>query len=181
VKVWLVSDGSLLADLSGSGQWVTGLHFSPDGMSLAGSDMDGKVYVWQLSDRKKINEIPVSAMGESSMIAFAPDGRLLAVTEKERVWFYHLDEKQPYQQLPVLAADVTALRISPDSQWLACALADGTIQVWQVPQGVLLETIQSGMSTVSNLDFSKDGKTLLAASRDGTVRFWEIQNIGSKR
>ena len=175
VKVWQVSDSSLLADLSGSGQWVTNLHFSPDGMSLAGSDMDGKVYVWQISERKKINEIPVSSIGSSSLIEFAPDGNLLAVAEKARVWFYHLNEKQPFQQLPVLAADVAALRISPNSQWLVCALADGTIQVWQVPQGVLLETIQSGMSTVSNLDFSKDGKTLLAAFRDGTIRFWNIQ------
>ena len=181
VKVWRVSDGSLQSDLSGSGQWIESLHFSPDGKLLAGSEADGKVIVWQLSERKKINEIPVSAMGETSVVEFAPDGNLLAVAEKDRVWLYHLDEKQPFQQLPALPADVAALRISPDSQWLACALADGTIQVWQVPQGILQQTVQSGMSTVSNFDFSKDGKTLLAASRDGTIRFWEIQNIGAKR
>lgn len=175
VKVWRVSDGSLQSDLSGSGQWIDSLHFSPDGRLLAGYQTDGKVLVWQLSERKKINEIPVTPMGSSSLIAFGPDGRLLAVAEKARIWFYHLDEKQPFQQLPVLAADVAALRISPDGSWLACALTDGTIQVWQVPQGGLLQTFKSEMSAVSNLDFSQDGKTLLAASRDGTIRFWEIQ------
>jgi len=180
VKVSRVSDGSLQSDLSGSGQWIDSLHFSPDGMLLAGSEADGKVLIWQLNDRKKINEIPVSALGESSVVEFAPDGNLLAVAEKARIWLYHLDEKQPFQQLPIQVADVVALRISPDSQWLACALADGNIQMWQVPQGVLLQTFKSETSAVSNFDFSKDGKTLLAASRDGTTRFWEIQNNGAK-
>jgi len=175
VKVWRAEDGALQADLSGSGQWIDKLYFSQDGKLLVGSDTDGKVIVWQMSDMKKTNEIPLSASGVSSLTAIGPDGNVLAVAEKTRVWFYHLDEKQPFQQLPVLAADAIALQISPNSRWLACAMADGSIQLWQISSGVLIQTIKSDMGVVSNLDFSMDNKLLLAASADGTIRFWDVQ------
>jgi hypothetical protein len=43
--VWHVSDGALLFDLGGSGQWIGSLPYSPDGKLLAGLDNDGKIDV----------------------------------------------------------------------------------------------------------------------------------------
>jgi WD40 repeat protein len=175
VKVWRVSDGALLNDLSGAGMWINSLHFSPDGKLLAGSSADGKIDVWQMSDGKRIAELPATTYGDSNVIEFAPDGSYLVVAEQTQLSLWHLNEDKPFQQWPVSAAGVITLRISPDGSLLACGEADGSVQLWQLPQGKLLRTLAGGNDGISSLDFSKDGKTLLAASRDGTLHFWNIQ------
>ena len=175
VKVWQVSDGTLLSDLGGSGQWIDSLHFSPDGKLLVGSDADGKIDVWLISDRKLIAELPVTAYRHSNVIEFGPDGSFLAVAEVSRLSLWHLNEDKPFLQLPVNNVGVNTLRISLDGSLLVGGLTDGTVQLWQLPQGKLLRTLKCGNDGISSLDFSKDGKTLLSASRDGTIRFWGIQ------
>lgn len=177
VKIWRGTDGTLLNDLSVSGGWVDSLRFSPDGKLLAGQSWgeSEKIEVWQTSDGQSIAEFPSSAFGDSNVIEFAPDGSFLAVAEQSRISLWHLNEDQPFQQLPISEAEVITLRISPDGSLLACGLTNGTIQLWQIPEGRLLRTLMSGNEGISSLDFSNDGKTLLSASRDGTIRFWGIQ------
>jgi WD40 repeat protein len=175
VKVWRVSDGTLLFDLGGSGQWIGSLHYSPDGKWLAGLDNDGKIDVWDTTDRSLISELPVSAYSDSDVIGFAPDGRFLAVAEQSRISLWHIHEGTPFQQIAIPQAGVITLSISPDGKWLTCGLTDGTVQIWQIPQGILLQTLVGGTAGISSLDFTNDGKTLLSASRDGTLHFWSIQ------
>jgi WD40 repeat protein len=111
------------------------------------------------------------------VIGIAPDGRFLAVAEQSRISLWHIHEGTPFQEIAIPQAGVITLSISPDGKWLACGLTDGTVQIWQLPQGFLLQTLVGGTAGISSLDFSGDEseRTLLSASRDGTLHFWSIQ------
>lgn len=176
VKVWQVSDGTLLSDLSGSGQWITDLVFSPDGKLLAGTDADGKIDVWNLTERKRVVELPLSMAGAANPIAFVPGSGDLAVADQGRLWFYHPGEDRSFRQVSVPGgSSVLSLCLSPDGTYLAAGTQDGQVLLWQQETGQLLQTLQGGFDGISSVGFTSDGQTLMAASRDGTLHFWKIQ------
>ena len=46
VRLWEITDGTLLRTLTGHGDYVTDLAFSPSGELLASSSTDGTVIIW---------------------------------------------------------------------------------------------------------------------------------------
>jgi WD40 repeat protein len=61
---------------------------------------------------------------------------------------------------------------SPDGKWLVAGYADGSMRVWQVNDGSLLQVLKSHTKSVSGLAFSPDGKWLVSSSQDTTLRLW---------
>lgn len=175
VKVWQFKDGFLLQNFPVGGGWVSGVRFSQDGKYLAATSGDGRLEVWQVSDKQHVAELSVPDLsGDRDVFDFAPDGDFLAIGETSKIVLWRFTENKPFRSLPVDAAKVITLRISPDGSLLVCGLTDGNIQLWQMPDGILLRTLKGGNEGVASLDFSADGQNLLSASRDGTIQIWRV-------
>ncbi|MBP0031956.1 MAG: PD40 domain-containing protein [Roseofilum sp. Belize BBD 4] len=71
---------------------------------------------------------------------------------------------------------VNALACSPDGQTLASASYDGTVKLWQVNDGTLLQTLEAHQDEVNALAYSPDGQTLASASYNGTVKLWQVDD-----
>jgi WD40 repeat protein len=69
--------------------------------------------------------------------------------------------------------NVQSVVFSPDGQLVATGSSDGTIKLWQVSDGKLLQTIQ-GQAEVLSVDFSPDGTVLAAGSKNGLIRLFGI-------
>ncbi len=67
---------------------------------------------------------------------------------------------------------VTAVAWSPDSQHLASASYDKTIQIWDATNGKSLLTYRGHFLRVNDLAWSPDSTLLASASDDGTVQIW---------
>jgi WD40 repeat protein len=70
---------------------------------------------------------------------------------------------------------------SPDGQTLASGSYDGTVKIWEVGTGKLLQTltvhkfsVNSDKFSVNSVSYSPDGKTLASGSEDKTVKIWEV-------
>ncbi len=75
-------------------------------------------------------------------------------------------------RLPV-TVECKALALSPDGSWVAAALQDGTIRLWNTQQNWARRTLTGHSGPVVGVAFLPDNSTLISASRDGTVRLWD--------
>ena len=75
----------------------------------------------------------------------------------------------------VHAGMVEDVAFSPDGKTLAMASHEGTVQLWDVATGKLLETLKGHSSAVQAVAFSPDGRTLASGSTDQTVRLWNVE------
>lgn len=124
--------------------------FSPDGRLLAGllaRKGDEKpaptdsLAVWELASGQVLARIPEA--GFAGQVAFAPDGRTLALFDAQRVRVYDLltGKQLASYSAPDIAYDRYAfslgpqsLGFAPDGRTLATGHEDGSVLLWQVPR-----------------------------------------------
>jgi WD40 repeat protein len=73
---------------------------------------------------------------------------------------------------------IDSLAFSPDNQTLASASSDGTIRLWNVMTGQVIQTLQGHQPSIIpslSVTFSPDGQRLASSSRaDGTIKLWRV-------
>src|SRR5581483_2590985 len=70
--------------------------------------------------------------------------------------------------------NILSVALSPDMKLLAAGTANGEIELWQLPDGIPLQTLQGHTDWVRSVVFSPDGQMIASGSDDQTVRLWEI-------
>jgi len=68
---------------------------------------------------------------------------------------------------------VLSVSLSGNGRILASGSADGTIKLWQLPEGLLLRTIVSS-SSVGAVDLTRDGQLLVNGNYFNAVEFWPV-------
>jgi WD40 repeat protein len=106
---------------------VHGLTFSPDGKVFASTGYDRVVRLWNAADGRPLGRL--SDLHPNAILAFAPDGKTLAVASNDKVTLADVATVKPRLSLE-LFANCTALAFSADGKTLGTAAVQG---------GVLLE------------------------------------------
>lgn len=109
--------------------------FAPDGKCVV---FQGEHHIdfWEVPSRRLRHRIdrPAGALGK--LVAFSPDGTLLAALGRQ--WDLWLIDPVSGRRLVTLTPPepfmTGALAFSPDSRRLAAALVNGTVQVWDLPE-----------------------------------------------
>ncbi len=148
--------------------------YSPDGKTLAVAGMVREfVDIWDVPGRRRMGSL---APNEGHVVAFSPQGNLLAAGAGSQVRLWRTDTWDLVRQL-ALDDLVHALRFSRDGTRLASLSRPGEAIVWAVDQGTIVRRIPGlalknlGIHT-GGLDFSPDGKVL--AIGDGARRLQAV-------
>jgi len=128
IRIWDLETFKVKQELADSR--TSNLTFFPDGKSFAGN-IEGKLTIRELSTGEKRFQVP--AANWTQMIRITPDGKTKVCVQGRRTikrW-----DVRDGRVLGVSAghtADITAIAISPDSQEIASASADGVIKLWNI-------------------------------------------------
>lgn len=110
---------------------VSCLRTSPNEAVLASSGADGTLRFWTVVGGDDVSVVPLPGPG-SHELAFAPDGRSIAVATEGAVVRLAVPDGGLVERHPVEAKGVHGVAISPDGAWLANAAGDGCVRVWSL-------------------------------------------------
>jgi WD40 repeat protein len=160
--------------LAGHTLEISSIAFAPDGKLIASSagaenGAGGEVKLWDADTGKEVASLPPQK-GGARCVAFAPDGRTLAVACGQGVRFWHLPsliEQKSWKQ----TGPVAALQYSADGTTLAVGQVGGAVTVFDVASGRDRATLEGLAGPVSSLAFAPDGHALTAAGQGG-AKVW---------
>jgi WD40 repeat protein len=107
------------------------LAISPNQAVLASTGADGTLRFWTVVGGEDVSVVPLPGPG-SLALAFAPDGRSIAVALEGAVVRLAVPDGGLVERHEVEAAGVHGVAISPDGAWLANAGGDGRVRVWSL-------------------------------------------------
>ncbi len=180
-----VGNSAVCASVS-IGNYVSSVAFSPDGKTLATSDDDGTLKLWNVATGKLISSFAQAPKGLTGTepscpalhsVAFSPDDQTLATGSDNGVadlWNVAIGWTG---SLTGSADTVWSVAFSPDGKTLATGDDNGTVDVWNVATHQQISSLTAGSGAVYSLAFSPDGKTLAigtVATDDSTVRLWDV-------
>ncbi|WP_281918951.1 NACHT and WD repeat domain-containing protein [Nocardia sputorum] len=188
VELWTVTDSDAPQRLSAvpSTGTVHSLAFSPNSGVLVAGTADTKILRWEVTKPRLPAVLPpFDFPAGAPVVAFSPDGRLLAAAGEAaslRIWEQNSAHPHPVVDMPAdgSMARALAMRFSPDGTVLAIANRANEVRRWRLgndARPIALPPLGGFTSYVNDVDFSADGALVAAGSSDGTTRIWRAGQV----
>jgi len=169
IKLWSVSDWSLVKSVQGHDNSVHAMSMTGDEKLLATGSTDCMVKLWSVPqmdllytvrDRKKT----------VAEVSFSPDGQwVAAVSYGGRVAIWSI-KAEPMVAFAASQKNLVSVAFSPDGRLLAVSGLGDEISIWQLPDGEPVDMRQLGEYEEALTAFTKAGE----ADRAGTIPSWNI-------
>ena len=140
---------------------------------------DGQVAACARANRLSMYHLPTGrcvAQEEAhrdqiNALAFSPDGTRLASGGYREVKLWRRPREVPRLNIPDAGVKVA---VSPDGKWLATAGEDGTVKLWEFPDGKLARNFAAAQGPIAALKFSPDNAKLVCGSTDKSLSIWNV-------
>lgn len=164
------------------GNTILRMAFNSDGSLLAYGDLDGAIYVWNISDPSKPVELSRTSSNNGSAIyciAFSPDGETLAIGSADgtiSVWGISNPKSPSYlYDLPfVYKGPVNSIDFNQEGTILASGGSDGMVYLWDVKSHRILKDLSEtdvteGLGSANSISFDRTGNLLSIGGENGVI------------
>ena len=170
---------------SNNGTAIQAMAFSPDGKLLAVGTWGGIIFIYDIQQSDLIYTLnhhcsvqQLLFSPNSEFLVSAPGGRVTTLDggwcEYIRLWQVDTGELYQYLEHPT-GWDELKVAFSPNGLTLASAASD--VKFWEMPNGVLLNTVDDDrFQMIKSLAFTPNGTELVTGFLDGTFGIWNWQS-----
>jgi len=173
-----ILDTATLAErsiLAGDANLVA-IDFNPTSGTIATADEDMSIRLFDAATGTETRSRKLEGKEPLTAIAFAPDGKWLAVagTTRHTIALLRADTLEPRGSFKAHWHATHGLAWSPDGRSLATASRDRTVKVWDAQTFAERACFKGHTALVRAVSFTRDGQALVSAGDDGTVRLWSL-------
>lgn len=179
LRIWNVTTGSLLHTLEGQPDSIAAcVWLSKDVVVTAGAE--GHVRAWEVNARRCVRQHRGHQAHVSQILRGAGEQWYLSASWDQtiKVWNQYHREKFAF---PSGTQAVTGITLSPDLRLIAAAYWDGSLRIWNVETGKLIDGFAAHEECLIGCAILADGKTLVTADQDGRLRAWPMEEMGVVR
>jgi len=184
----LARDGSLLAKLSGHGDKVTAVAFTPVSAQLLNAPVftasaDKTVKIWTSSGGSSYGLLHTFAKPHSdqvSAISVLPIGSCLLSFSLDGSWAL-LDVTSRSIIRHALSPNDKLLsgQCHPDGLLLGAGTDAGQVKIYDIREQKIVGNLEGHTAGVSSLCFSENGYSLAAGDGQGTLRLWDLRKMST--
>ncbi|MET0237849.1 MAG: protein kinase [Kibdelosporangium sp.] len=171
VDVRRISDGVVVASITGHEDSINALAFAPSGAVLASTSMDQTMRLWDTTKWTEIRKM-TSAEGGLASVAFSPTGNaVLASGIGTTIYAWDMPSGQQLLALATGSVTTLSLGISGDGHTVVSGDSAGTMTVWNYRRSLL----GTADEALVGIQFQPNGKLVATAGGHGTVRLWDAE------
>jgi len=171
LRIWNVASGKQIRSFAKVS--MDSATFSPDGKLLLVLTEADELCLFEMATGKERCRLRTLCSNAEFGLAFAPNGRHLAVTADNAVCLWDLAKGKPLRGFYGHQGMVLAVAFAPKGDIVASGGSDGTVRLWKTDSGEELRCFSGHHGAIERLSFSQDGKMLISVGLDQNIIVWD--------
>ncbi|RPJ27124.1 MAG: hypothetical protein EHM33_09120 [Chloroflexi bacterium] len=176
IAIWNISDGKEIARLQADSKPIKSLDFSPDKSMLVSNAVGKTARLWDLGQKLQLFALEGHGLNISRVL-FSPEGdTVITAGEDFKILVWDVRSGKVIRKYNA-AIKINDMSLSSDGNFLAVALNNATIEIWDLGSQSLINTIRDPeiVAPYSFVEFLPSNQLILTGSADGIARVWNIQ------